>query len=343
MERLTAMGLTRVFNCWWFALLLGLLAASLFVCTWRRAITATRVAKHLRGRVIGSVVTHVSMLLILCGGVISTLWGVHGGMDLRVGHTYGSFSAGGGEEALPFKVHLVDFKIELYGEDGKEEQSNPRQPLGKIDVRWPAKKLACELPAELGVPHTLHTEGGSSGHFVVTVKKFLSDFVIDPVTQEKRSRSSRDDNPAVLVSVVSETATNETWLFAKYPDFNKHVGPADGPDANPLELAFKYERDSRSRGGSIKDYKSQVQILENGTVVLEKTIEVNSPLAWKGYRFYQSGYNPEDPSWTSFQVVRDPGVSVVFVGFALMIAGMTAVFYINPWLASRAKKAERKT
>jgi len=60
---------------------------------------------------------------------------------------------------------------------------------------------------------------------------------------------------------------------------------------------------------------------------------------YKGYTFYQSGYNPEDLSYTSLQVVKDPGVAVVYSGFALMIAGLFIVFYLNPWFDSRRKAA----
>lgn len=39
-----------------------------------------------------------------------------------------------------------------------------------------------------------------------------------------------------------------------------------------------------------KDYKSTLAIIEDGKEVYEKTIEVNSPLVWKGFRIFQSSY-----------------------------------------------------
>jgi hypothetical protein len=35
--------------------------------------------------------------------------------------------------------------------------------------------------------------------------------------------------------------------------------------------------------------------------------------------------------------VKDPGVAVVYSGFAFMIAGLFIVFYLNPWFDSRRK------
>lgn len=342
MEVLTVLGLTRVFSCWWFALLLGALAASLAVCTWRRVMFATRVAGDRKTRVVGSVVTHVSMLLILCGGVISALWGERGVMELRVGESSASFRAGAGAIVLPFKIRLVDFKVEMYGRGDKGYVAARKGVPGKIVVRWRDRQLACELPADPGTPHNLLARDGAPDDFVVTVKRYVPDFVIDSKTREVRSRSEQDDNPAVLVSVAGAGATNDVWLFAKFPEFNTHGGQVDGTSSNAPELMYRFEQAPMRarRGGGIKDFISRVQVLENDAVVREATIEVNGPLTWKGYRIYQAGYNPEDRDWTSFQVVRDPGVGVVFLGFALMIAGMTVVFYINPLLASRAAKTE---
>ena len=45
-----------------------------------------------------------------------------------------------------------------------------------------------------------------------------------------------------------------------------------------------------------------------------------------------------DTALKLLQVVNDPGVPVVYAGFALMIAGLFVVFYVSPWMAARVKK-----
>lgn len=42
--------------------------------------------------------------------------------------------------------------------------------------------------------------------------------------------------------------------------------------------------------GSVKDWKSHLTVIEGGVARLEKIVEVNHPLAHRGYLFYQSGY-----------------------------------------------------
>jgi cytochrome c biogenesis protein len=55
--------------------------------------------------------------------------------------------------------------------------------------------------------------------------------------------------------------------------------------------------------GSVRDWKSTLTVLEKGSEVLSKTIEVNHPLSHKGFVFYQSSYgwdwkNPTLEIWT---------------------------------------------
>ena len=56
-----------------------------------------------------------------------------------------------------------------------------------------------------------------------------------------------------------------------------------------FELTFYNDPQGRPTGRP-KDYKSQLTVLENGREVLRKTIEVNSPLIYRGIYFYQSSY-----------------------------------------------------
>jgi cytochrome c biogenesis protein len=62
----------------------------------------------------------------------------------------------------------------------------------------------------------------------------------------------------------------------------------------PIELGFEIRCDEFNiefyRNGMPKEYTSHLTVLENGKEVLKKSIEVNSPLRYKGITFYQSSY-----------------------------------------------------
>ena len=54
--------------------------------------------------------------------------------------------------------------------------------------------------------------------------------------------------------------------------------------------------------GSVRDWKSDLTVIENGEEALTKTIEVNFPLSYKGYVFYQ-GFYGWDWSYPSVELV----------------------------------------
>lgn len=64
----------------------------------------------------------------------------------------------------------------------------------------------------------------------------------------------------------------------------------------PLPLGFTVRCDYFNidyySNGMPKDYLSRLTVLENDQVVMEKQIEVNEPLIYKGITFYQSSYQP---------------------------------------------------
>ncbi len=61
------------------------------------------------------------------------------------------------------------------------------------------------------------------------------------------------------------------------------------PQANFLLRLDKFETEYYPNG-SVKDWKSTLTVIENNTPRLTKAIEVNHPLSYRGFVFYQSSY-----------------------------------------------------
>jgi cytochrome c biogenesis protein ResB len=293
-----------VFQTWWFIGLLCVLSASIATCTARRFATVRRTTGYARGRAFGSMLTHISFLLILAGAVVRGMWGEKGVLEFREGQTVTQYVTDREVKLLPFAIGLEKFEIETY-----------EQAADQLLVTGNDRKET--LPVRLGVEQKF-------GEFTLTVLRYVPDFVVDMQTREITSRSSQPRNPAILVAVNGPAYQNHRWLFAKFPDFGH------GANASPLQMVYAASR----ANGPIKSFKSTVRLPDG-----EHTLEVNSPLSYGGYTFYQSGYNHNDPSYTSFQVVKDPGVPVVYAGFSLMIIGLFVVFYLNPWINQRRKEA----
>ncbi len=143
--------------------------------------------------------------------------------------------------------------------------------------------------------------------------------------QEVIKKSDQVGVPAVLVEVEGPRGKIEDWLFSNeqyatwYTDNN---------------FALLYE----STGESVKHYTSKLRIEENGQTVAEKTIRVNDPLKYKGYVIYQSSYDPEAGAFSGLQIVKDPGIPVVYSGFGALCFGVVFIFYIKPFLRKKTKK-----
>jgi len=84
--------------------------------------------------------------------------------------------------------------------------------------------------------------------------------------------------------------------------FKKNLTFAEGEILSVPRADFKLRLDRFETeyypSGSVKDWKSTLTVLEEEIPLFKKIVEVNHPLSYKGYVFYQSGYgwNWENPS-----------------------------------------------
>ncbi len=85
----------------------------------------------------------------------------------------------------------------------------------------------------------------------------------------------------------------------------------------------------RNKNTDPKAYRSYVTVIKDGKEVKKQVIEVNHPLVFGGYYFYQSNYDPKDPNYSGISVAKDPGVYIVFLGFFMLTLGGILRFYFK--------------
>ncbi|MBQ8553809.1 MAG: cytochrome c biogenesis protein CcsA [Alistipes sp.] len=74
------------------------------------------------------------------------------------------------------------------------------------------------------------------------------------------------------------------------------------------------------------DYVSHIEVLD-GTQTHEGVISMNNIFRYRGYRFYQSGYD-RDGKGTSLAISYDPyGIGITYSGYAMLLATMLAFFF----------------
>lgn len=108
-------------------------------------------------------------------------------------------------------------------------------------------------------------------------------------------------------------------------------------DGSRHELPFTLRCDAAGQenypDGTPKRWWSNLAVLENGALALEKQIAVNDPLVYRGVRFYQAsfGYTRPVPGardyFTGLQVSYEPGQWLVWSGCVLMAVGLALAFY----------------
>lgn len=253
-----------------------------------------------RARLPGPVlVVHLAVMVIVAGGAVTWKAGKRGKLILESGTDPVRTvldDEGVPKFDLPFAVRLDHFRVELDGED-----------LHRLTLSDPKEGKEWTLDVK---PGGVHEVPGTP--WTLVVGRFVPDLVVGDRGVETRSKEPR--NPALQVAFLEDgKPRGGSWLFAFHPGMHQ--------EDLPLEAVYEY------RPAPVKQYVSRVAILD-GTGSGRRTGElwVNRPLRHAGWTLYQSGYDPEDEKISILEAARDPGVPLVYGGFALLMAGLTAGF-----------------
>ena len=295
------LGLNQLYGTYWFLTLLSLFALSTTLCAFRR--------RRLKARAIGSMIVHASILFIVAGVIARGLVGKEGAVTLAEGETVHAFRHGNDQAPLGFHLRLDDFQVVRHGTANDA-----------IAVQSPDKAEPRLIPVEVG--KTVELE---SGEAKLEVLRRILDFKMDG--KRVYSASDKPANPALQVRVTGPGGTATRWLFARLPDFHGH-----GTDTTELALRYVW------RDAPVKAFESHVTVFGEDIPERQAVIRVNEPLKAGRYTLFQLSYDPQTEAASTLEVVYDPGVPLVFVGFVLMPAGMAFTLYVRPLLERKARK-----
>jgi hypothetical protein len=275
-------------------------------------------------RIPGLLLIHAGCVVVLCGGI----WGSQAGhalqkrffgidkiragrMAINEGQSDNRILPEGSKETetLPFDIKLKDFRMEFYEPHYLIVQSRQGQS-------W-------RIPAVIGRDVPLGGEFGSV--------KVLRRFENFRISTEGENRIITDNpqsgsNPALEIRITQpDGQVSINYAFEKFPG---HGHPED-------KLLFGYQR-------IVSEYISELQVLENGRVVAEKDIEVNHPLGFGGYHFYQHDYDHDNGRYTVLMVVSDSGLRLIYFGYGMLCVGVIWQMWLrNIGMFTRLKKTDR--
>ncbi len=79
----------------------------------------------------------------------------------------------------------------------------------------------------------------------------------------------------------------------------------------------------------VRDYISSLAVIKNGKTVAEKNVEVNHPLHYGGYYFYQHSYDAQEGQYSVLMVVSDTGLGFVYAGYVMLCVGVIWQFWLR--------------
>jgi cytochrome c biogenesis protein len=146
----------------------------------------------------------------------------------------------------------------------------------KLEKDWRLEKSDSELKNALRAHHYRIKESRKEEEIhILARKKILGIFGSDIV------------HLGLLVIVIG-------GIISGFSSFRTNINISEGETVPVLGTNFQLQLDKFETeyhpNGSVKDWKSTLTVIEDESPRLTKTIEVNYPLTYKGYVFYQSSY-----------------------------------------------------
>ncbi len=145
--------------------------------------------------------------------------------------------------------------------------------------------------------------------------------------------------PAAELELTMGSTQHRRWVFAM-PNTNLEWMPlasvfAKLADAKNLPSLFLVKLRPE-----IRDYKSRLVVIEDGREVFRKVIEVNDPLHYGGYHFYQYSYDEQHQKYTVLRVMSDSGLTAFYTGLFGLCAGAVWRLWLRPvWKDLRKAKS----
>jgi hypothetical protein len=211
---------------------------------------------------------------------------------------------------LPFDVHVDEYRIEHYP--------------GSLYVLSSRDQQQWTLVAE---PNSTYDLGGAYG--TVRIAKAFKNFklMIQDGNSVPYDAPGRDPNPALEVYVTPPGGTPiRRFVFRQ---------GGHGDPSSPLQMNY-------SGGAMVKDYISDLRVMKDGQCVAEKSIEVNHPLYYGGYHFYQSSYGYDlqtGQAHTVLSVVCNAGLYWIYAGYIALCLGIIWQLWFKRLRTPRTREA----
>jgi hypothetical protein len=277
----------------------------------------------------GIFLTHIGLIFLLLGELLSGLWQADFQMRLDEGQT-SNFS----ESMLHNELAIIDASDPKLDEVVAipEELLRKGQPIQhpklpfRVNIRAYHPNASMQMRNQMpNPPPALATQG------------LGTDIAVMP--QEMTYKPNERNLPAAAIELVGTNGSLGTWVVSLM------IGEAQTftHEGKTWRLVMRGERfykdfslsllkfsHDRYAGTDIpKNFSSRVRLkTDDGKTDREALIYMNNPLRFAGLTFYQAGFENNDRT-TVLQVVRNPGRLLPYIACILMALGLVTQFGIS--------------
>ncbi|MBU0544919.1 MAG: cytochrome c biogenesis protein ResB [Proteobacteria bacterium] len=244
---------------------------------------------------LGVYAVHLSVILLLLGGLIGSFLGFDGSVNIPEGESVNSviLRNTGKEQPLDFEIRCIDFSVSFY------ESGAPKEYLSKLVI------------LEKGKP---------------VIKK---DIIVNDPLRYRGINIFQSSYGTVRPENVELNFTNrETGMIYRK---NAAIGEEiDIPEARGKFVIKEYTSSFNFRGHNLGEAFLGILTPPDGEPA-ELVIPLNYPSFDKMRKddLIISVESSEKRYYTGLQVTKDPGVPVVYTGFILMILGCFVAFFMS--------------
>jgi cytochrome c biogenesis protein len=256
----------------------------------------------------GAYMTHLSILIIMLGAIIGTIWGYKAYVNIAEGTEVSQVWPRSGNQPieLGYSVRCDNFEVEYY-----QGTQRPKEFRSLLTVKENGKVIIDKQKVIVNQPLTYkgitfyQSSYGAAGDSTFQVEVKVKE------TGEILKLNASQGKHVALPGGYSFAITNFTPSYDNFgPAAELHVDTLDGKHGNRFVILQNHPQFDERRGG-------------------------NFSFALKGYK---------QPQYTGLQVAKDPGVWTVWTGCFLMIFGsMSAFFFSHRRIWIRISEEDGKT
>ncbi len=297
------LGITNMTDSWLFLLGMVLFLTTLGFVTAKRAFPFNK-------KNFGFLLNHFGLYVVLVAAVAGT----SDKQDFAVITNKGSenttniaYSWTGERYSLPFYFNLNEFSIEEY---------NPKLVYYNAQHEEVVHQNN-ETPFQFK-----DNIKGEFDNWLIEVKEYYENAWIDSATQ---SFVKSEEPGNVQAAYIIATQKNNDDKFEGWVSCGNIISPRVNLFLSDNEYFVMLEPE-------IKKYMSDIDVTDENGNKTNLIIEVNKPKKYKGWKIYQSGYNEKMGKWSNsstFQIVSDPWLPVVYIGLFMLLAGAVYIFWIG--------------